>query len=75
MANKITHRGVSIVTLADGEAMLEHCTSNSIAIRHDDQGWWTCFVGENGEVDNYDQPFPSRDQAIWAAKAAAEFGI
>ncbi|KQX01978.1 hypothetical protein ASC94_05240 [Massilia sp. Root418] len=75
MANKITHRGVAIVTLEDGEAVLEHCKPNCIAIRHDDAGWWTCFVGPNGEVDDYDQPFPSRDQAVWAAKAAAEYGI
>ncbi|MRV70148.1 hypothetical protein GJ700_00220 [Duganella sp. FT92W] len=75
MPSKIIHRGVPIVTLAEDEAMLEHCVPNCIAIRHDDAGWWTCFIGENGEVDCYDEPYPNRDQAIWAAKAAAEFGI
>lgn len=74
MSDKIVHRGVAIVTLADGDLMLEHCKPHDIAIRQDASGWWTYFVGENGEVDSYDEAFPSRDQAIWAAKAAAEFG-
>jgi hypothetical protein len=75
MASKITHCGVAIFTLAEGETVQENCAANCIAIRHDDAGWWTCFVGESGEIDCYDKPYPSRDQATWAAKAAAEFGI
>jgi len=39
----------------------------------DASGWWTDFVGENGEVDRYDAPFDSYNKALWAAKAAAEF--
>lgn len=75
MASEIMHCGVAIVTLEDGEAVREQCKSACIAIRHDDAGWWTCFVSQDGDVEDYDQPFPSRDQAVWAAKAAAEYGI
>ena len=75
MASKIVHRGVAIVTLDEGEAILEHCQAHDIAIRKDDSGWWTCFVGDEGEVESYDEAFPTLNQAIWAAKAAAEYGV
>jgi hypothetical protein len=74
MASTIMHRGIAIVILADGEALHEHCKSSDIAIRRDADGWWTFFVGDNGQVDSYDAAFSSRDQALWAAKAAAEYG-
>jgi hypothetical protein len=75
MASKIVHRGVAIVTLDDGEPILEHCKAGDIAIRMDASGWWTCFVGDDGEVESYDEAFPSLNHAIWAAKAAAEYGV
>ncbi|TFW25203.1 hypothetical protein E4L96_05595 [Massilia arenosa] len=75
MATKLIHRRVPIFTLADGETIAATCTANSIALVRDDAGWWTCFVGEDGAVERYDEPFPSQEQALWSAKAAAEFGI
>ena len=49
--------------------------SGDIAIEHRPDGWWTSFVGELGEADAYDEPYPSYNEALWAAKAAAEFGL
>jgi hypothetical protein len=69
----IKHRNTNIVTLESGEAIAEHCSAGDIALVQDGDGWWTNFVGENGEVDAYDAPFESYNKALWAAKAAAEF--
>lgn len=73
MATVIQHRGANIVTLAEGEAILEHCRSGDIALVQDSAGWWTYFVGEDGAIDGYDEAFPSYNKALWTAKAAAEF--
>lgn len=61
------------MTLAAGEAIADHCRAGDIVLVQDDADWWTHFVGEDGAVDSYDQPFPSYNKALWTAKAAAEF--
>jgi len=68
-----THRNTRIVTLEQDETIQQQCRAGDIAIVRDTSGWWTDFVGENGEVDRYDAPFDSYNKALWAAKAAAEF--
>ncbi|MFJ2987007.1 hypothetical protein ACIPF8_04010 [Collimonas sp. NPDC087041] len=73
MATVIKHRGVNIVTLAEGETIAEHCRDGDIALVQDAAGWWTHFVGADGAIDSYDAPFPSYNKALWTAKAAAEF--
>jgi hypothetical protein len=73
MATAIRHRNTNIVTLEAGEVISEQCRPGDIALVQDDEGWWTNFVGENGEVDGYDAPFDSYNKALWTAKAAAEF--
>ncbi|NHZ80909.1 hypothetical protein F2P44_16735 [Massilia sp. CCM 8695] len=75
MANIVKHRKVNIVVLAQGEAIGEHCKPGDIAIAAAADGWWTRFIGEDGAVDSYDIPYPSYQEALWAAKAAAEFGV
>lgn len=74
MATSITHRHTRIVTLDPQEDIHAHCGPGDIALVPDGAGWWTKFVGEDGEVDSYDEPFESYNKALWAAKAAAEFG-
>lgn len=69
----IQHRRINIVTLQPGETVAEQCRPGDIALVQDGEGWWTNFVGENGEVDRYDIPFDNYNKALWAAKAAAEF--
>ncbi|MEM4987189.1 hypothetical protein V8G57_07280 [Collimonas sp. H4R21] len=61
------------MTLAAGESIADHCSPGDIALVQDAADWWTHFVGEDGAVDSYDQPFPSYNKALWTAKAAAEF--
>lgn len=75
MATSITHRGVRIVTLTPGEAVGEHCRVGDIALVPEGTAWWTQFVGEDGSVENYDEPYPDYNHALWAAKAAAEMGF
>ena len=75
MATVVSHRRVNIVVLDDGEAIADHCRAGDIAIAAAADGWWTSFVGEDGEIDSYDQPYASYNEALWAAKAAAEFGL
>ncbi|MGK5040421.1 hypothetical protein ACQ4WQ_08770 [Janthinobacterium sp. GB1R12] len=69
----ITHRGISIATLASSDPIESHCAPGHTAIREQGDGWWLYFVDEDGKVDGYDRPFASHDEALWAAKAAAEF--
>lgn len=73
MPNTITHRRINIVTLAPGESIAAHCAPDDIALLQDEGGWWVHFVGEDGMSDTYDAPFESYNQALWTAKAAAEF--
>lgn len=73
MPTILTHHGTRIVTLAEGEAIADHCRCGDIAIVEAAQGWWTHFVGADGSFDSYDEPFGSHHQAVCAAKAAAEF--
>jgi hypothetical protein len=75
MATIINHRNVNIITLEPGETIEEHCSPGDIALVQTDEGWWTKFVGEDGQVDSYDTPFASYNESLWAAKAAAEFGL
>ncbi len=75
MATIVRHRGVRIVALESGEQLASVCGEGDIGILEDAQGWWVKFVGADGEVDCYGEPFPSYEQALWTAKAAAEFGI
>ncbi len=53
--------------------MADHCAPGQTAIREQGDGWWLYFVDEHGKVDGYDSPFASHAEALWAAKAAAEF--
>ncbi|PIG30757.1 hypothetical protein CLU93_5098 [Janthinobacterium sp. 35] len=69
----IIHRGISIATLAAGQSVETHCAPGQTAIREQADGWWLYFVDEDGKVDSYDSPFASHAEALWAAKAAAEF--
>ena len=75
MARILKHRKVNIIVLEAGEAIGDHCTAGDIAITPDAQGWWTRFVGPQGQVDSYDEPYASYNEAMWAAKAAAEYGV
>lgn len=73
MPTTIMHRGTNIITLQRDEHIHEHCAAGDIAIVQDEAGWWTKFVGENGEVESYDEPFETYNKALGTAKAAAEF--
>ena len=75
MATVQVHRKVRIVLLDADEDLEGHCRPGDIAIRAAPDGWWTSFIAADGSVDSYDQPYPSRQEALWAAKAAAEFGV
>lgn len=73
MPNTIVHRRINIITLAPGESIVAHCAPDDIALLQDDSGWWVHFVAEDGSSDTYDAAFASYNEALWAAKAAAEF--
>ncbi|MBE3024650.1 hypothetical protein GQ37_006415 [Janthinobacterium sp. BJB1] len=69
----IIHHGITIATLKADQAVETHCAPGHTAIREQADGWWLYFVDEDGTIDGYDSPFASHAEALWAAKAAAEF--
>lgn len=73
MATKIKHRKTTIFTLEAGESIDALCRPGDIAIVRQSDGWWTHFVGEDGQVESYDVAFETYNQALGTAKAAAEF--
>jgi hypothetical protein len=75
MATVLVHRRVNIVSLDAGEAIARFCKPGDIAIVATEEGWWNNFIGRDGSVDGYDRPYKSYLEALWAAKAAAEFGF
>jgi hypothetical protein len=75
MVTVVKHRKVNIVVLDAGEQIGVHCAPGDIAIVTAADGWWIHFIGSDGAVDSYDRPYPSYNEALWAAKAAAEFGF
>lgn len=75
MATIIQHRNVNIVVLEPGELIGSHCGPGDIAICSATDGWWTSFIDADGTVDSYDIPYRTYNEALWAAKAAAEFGV
>jgi len=74
MVQIIRHRKVNIVELDAGEAIAAHCGPGDIALVTQADGWSLHFVGRDGSIESYDRPYPSQKEALWAAKAAAEFG-
>lgn len=75
MATIVRHRNTNIVVLGQGEAVAGHCGPGDIAISWAEGGWWNSFVDADGAIDSYDLPYASYNEALWAAKAAAEFGV
>jgi len=75
MVTVVRHRKVNIVVLEQNEHLASHCKAGDIGIIADEAGWWVKFVGEGGQVDCYGVPYPSYNEALWSAKAAAEFGV
>lgn len=73
MATQIKHRKTRIITLEVGDDLHQHCKPRDIALVPDPAGWWTYFIGEDGSVERYDIPFATYNEALWSAKAAAEF--
>lgn len=73
MATIITHRNTRIITLEPEDDIHTVCRAGDIALVEETDGWWTKFVGENGEVDSYDEAFESYNKALWTAKAVAEY--
>lgn len=69
----IIHRGITIYTLTASQEVENLCPPGHTAIREQADGWWLYFVDCDGSVTGYDAPFPSHTEALWAAKAAAEF--
>jgi hypothetical protein len=75
MATVVRHRKVNIVVLDPGEQIAAHCKPGDIAIVTAADGWWNHFIAPDGTANGYDRPYASYNEALWAAKAAAEFGF
>lgn len=73
MATSILHRRTRIVTLAAEDSITSVCQPEDIALVQQGADWWVHFVDSDRGSETYDAPFPSYNEALWAAKAAAEF--
>ena len=74
MVTVTKHRNVNIVELDTSEAIAAHCGPGDIALVAGAGGWSLHFVDAKGAIDSYDRPYASQKEALWAAKAAAEYG-
>ena len=74
VATVIVHRKIRIVLLAAGEAIADHCRPGDIAIVSESDGFRAHFLAADGSIDAWEQPYASEREALWSAKAAAEFG-
>jgi hypothetical protein len=75
MVQVIHHRKVKLVHLDADDSIAEHCRPGDIAIVAAPDGWHLHFIAPDGGMESYDQPYPSKNEALWAAKAAAEYGF
>ena len=76
MVTIVRHRNINIVHLAPDEPIRQHCQPGDIALVAEQGGGWSLhFYGQGGAIDSYDRPYASEKEALWAAKAAAEFGF
>jgi hypothetical protein len=75
MAIVILHRKVNIVVLEAHAPIHAHCGPGDIAVVAAADGWWNSFVGLDGAISGYDRPYNSCNEALCAAKAAAEYGF
>jgi hypothetical protein len=75
MATVVQHRNVNLVSLETHEPIAAHCGPGDIAIVTGAGGWSLHFIGRDGTVNGYDRPYASYKEALWAAKAAAEYGF
>ena len=75
MVSIVQHRKVNIVLLDADEAIAAHCRPGDIALVAGSGGWSLHFLTANGAIDSYETPYASQKEALWAAKAAAEFGF
>lgn len=73
MPTVLLHRRTRIITLETGELPADHGRPGDIILQQQDDGWWTHFVADDGSLDSYDAPAETYNQALWTAKAAAEF--
>ncbi|MDB5962591.1 MAG: hypothetical protein JWP59_3885 [Massilia sp.] len=75
MVTVVRHRKVNIVQLGAGEPIGDHCRPGDIALVANADGWSLHFLAADGAIDSYDKPYASEKEALWAAKAAAEYGF
>jgi hypothetical protein len=75
MVSVVKHRKVNIVLLEADEPVRAHCAPGDIALVTERAGWFLHFMNADGGLDSYEQPYASQKEALWAAKAAAEFGF
>lgn len=75
MAHVTQHRRVNIVQLSADEPIAAHCKPGDIALVAGADGWSLHFLTADGAIDSYDRPYASEKEALWAAKAAAEYGF
>ncbi|WP_426113533.1 hypothetical protein [Massilia sp. PWRC2] len=75
MVSVVRHRKVNIVQLDADEAIACHCQPGDIALVAGSTGWSLHFLTADGAVESYETPYASQKEALWAAKAAAEFGF
>ena len=68
MAKRIPFGSNEIVVLEANETVANQCSGGDVAIKNDDRGAWVYFVSNDGEVDSWDDPFETVEEAIKAVQ-------
>lgn len=59
--------GRTICVLDDHETVLNQCDAGDAAVKFEEGvGWWVYFVGADGEVNGWDDPYATADEAVTA---------
>lgn len=68
MTTRIVHAGQEIVILDDGQTIAHQCSPGDIAIISEDSKYFVCFVGADGGIDSWNEPYDTAIEAIEAIK-------
>jgi len=69
MTIRIAHAGHEIVVVDEDQTISNQCSPGDTAITRQEGGYVVSFVGEDGEVNSWEDVFDAVEEAIHAIKS------